>query len=41
MKAVMEFFGMKIGEFRKEWAELTDQDKEHLKTGVADGTLTY
>lgn len=41
MGEVMKWFGMRPAEFRKEWAELTDQDKTDLKTGIGNGTLTY
>ena len=41
MKEVLAFFGIKIGEFRTEWAQLTPKDKEELIQGVKDGTLTY
>lgn len=50
MVAVMKYMGMKIGDFKKEWAMLTDEDKEQLKagvgefdpnTGTASGTLSY
>lgn len=41
MVKVMKFFGMSTTEFRKEWAQLTDQDREQIKAGVADGSLTY
>lgn len=41
MTEVMRFFGMKAGEFRAEWAKLTDTDKAQLKEGVTNGTLTY
>lgn len=41
MVDVMKYFGLKPTEFRKEWAELSETDKEDLKKGVADGSLTY
>lgn len=50
LPAIMGFFGMKVGEFRKEWDQLTESDKEQLKSGIksfnADtktvtGPLTY
>lgn len=41
MAAVMKFFEMRPADFRREWAELTPQDKEQLKAGVANGSLTY
>lgn len=41
MTDVMKFFGMRVGEFRKEWAALTPEDKTQLINGVKDGSLTY
>jgi hypothetical protein len=41
MTAVMKFFGLKPTGFRAEWQELSEQDKNDLKNGVADGSLTY
>lgn len=41
MKDVMEYFDMTVAEFRREWAKMTPSDKEHLKTGIQSGTLTY
>lgn len=41
MVAVMHYFGMKVGEFRKEWAELSEKDKKDLTSGIDSGTLTY
>lgn len=41
MVDVMKFFRMKPQEFRKDWAELSPQDKEDLKSGIENGTLTY
>lgn len=41
MVAVMEFFGMKAGQFRSEWAALSAAEKEQLKNGIENGTLTY
>lgn len=49
MVDVMKYFGMSTGQFRTEWAELSDTDKDALKNGVGKldangnptGTLTY
>lgn len=42
MKEVMKFFGFpNAAAFAKEWKKLTDKDKEDLKQGLADGSLTY
>lgn len=38
---VMKYFEMPVAVFRAEWAKLSDPDKEQLKAGLADGTLTY
>ncbi len=42
MVDVMRFFGYEnAAQFRKDWAQLSDQDKADLKAGIADGSLTY
>ncbi|QFG14288.1 hypothetical protein PBI_TOURACH_50 [Mycobacterium phage Tourach] len=42
MKKIMEFFGFtSAGKFMPEWKALTDQDREQLKAGIEDGSLTY
>lgn len=41
MVDVRKFFGMTPAQFRNQWAELTEADKNALKQGVADGSLTY
>lgn len=41
LAAIMQFFELKPGEFRKEWYELSEEDKEQLKRGIGDGSLTY
>lgn len=42
MVEVMRFFDYKnAAQFRKDWAELHGDDKEQLKNGIGDGTLTY
>lgn len=47
LKEVREFFGMTVAEFRKEWTgekdgvHLTLEDKEHIRFGIADGSLNY
>lgn len=41
MKAVMTYFAMNAADFAREWKQLTPQDKDDLKTGTADGSLTY
>jgi len=38
---VAEFFGMKLGEFRTEWAELSPEDKAQIREGIESGSLTY
>lgn len=41
MVAVMHYFGMKVAEFRKEWADLSAESKKQLTEGIENGTLTY
>lgn len=41
MLAVKEFFNMGTREFSTEWKKLSDADKDQLKAGVENGTLTY
>lgn len=42
MKDVMKYFGFpSAAAFAKEWKTLTEQDKEDLKRGIGDGSLTY
>ena len=38
---VMRYFGMRVGEFRAAWAELTEKDKRELRIGIGNGTYTY
>jgi hypothetical protein len=45
IKAIKEFFGLRPGDtlksFTAEWASLSDQDKEQIREGIGNGTLTY
>lgn len=45
---VKDFFGFdgktpenNMAAFRKQWGELTADDKDQLRTGLGDGTLNY
>jgi hypothetical protein len=31
----------KLADFSKDWKELSAEDKEQLKSGIVNGTLTY
>jgi hypothetical protein len=33
--------GYKLAAFKADWTKLSDKDKEDLKSGIANGTLTY
>lgn len=41
LKEVTTYFGIKLSEFKNEWAALTDEDREQIKRGIGDGTETY
>lgn len=39
---IRKFFGIdNIAQFRKEWNDLSDKDKAHIKSGIENDTLTY
>lgn len=38
---IREYFGADKDSFRKEWAELTMEDKKDLLRGIRNGSLTY
>lgn len=40
MLKVKEFFGMGTREFATEWKAMPEKDREELKTGIENGTLT-
>lgn len=45
LKQVADYFGRLPGQTLKawteEWKQLSDEDKEQIKDGIGDGTLTY
>lgn len=41
MKDVMNYFEMNTAEFGKAWRALTPADKDDLKNGLVDGSMTY
>lgn len=47
LKQIREFFGMTTAQFRAEWVRkeedggLTALDREQIKQGIGDGSLTY
>ena len=42
MISVMKFFGYpNAAAFRADWQKLTENDREQLKTGIENGSLTY
>ena len=41
MGAVAKYFGIRLADFRVQWAQLTDTDKAQLKEGIGSGSLTY
>lgn len=39
---IREFFGYaSLADFGKDWRQLTDEDKDQIRTGIEDGTLNY
>jgi hypothetical protein len=42
MTEVKNYFGYtSTASFAADWRKLTDEDKEQLKNGIGDGSLTY
>ena len=44
IKQVADFFrmdGESLTEFSAQWKRMSDADKEQIKAGVGDGSLTY
>lgn len=45
IKAVADFFGRKpnqtLKEWSEEWKQLSETDKEQIKLGIGNGTLSY
>ena len=42
VKDIMNYFGYKTaGEFMRDWKQLSDSEKEQLRSGIENGTLTY
>lgn len=43
LKAVRDFFGLKLTDMKNEWTNggLTAEDKEQILAGLKDGTETY
>jgi len=38
---VMHYFDMKPGEFKLDWMKMTVTDKDQLRAGIGNGSLTY
>lgn len=41
LATVQKFFEMDSATFRKEWTQLTDQDRADIRMAFNDGTMTY
>jgi hypothetical protein len=41
LQTIREYFGMTGVQFRKEWTQLTAEDKDHIRTGLTNGTENY
>ena len=41
LKAIMAFFGMTAKDMVKEWKMLSDKDKQQIREGIENGSLTY
>jgi hypothetical protein len=41
LNEIREFFEMNLSEFRAEWMPLGDDDKDDIKMGMENGSMTY
>jgi hypothetical protein len=41
IKETMNYFGMPIAQFGKEWRELDAAAKEQIQVGIGNGSFTY
>lgn len=41
LKKIMEFFEMPIGQFGKEWKQLSEDARRQIRDGIENGSLTY
>lgn len=41
MVEVMRYFGMKPAEFRAQWGELSENDRNAIREGIGNGSFTY
>lgn len=41
LSQIRDFFGMSSADFAREYKALSTEDKEQIKAGIANGTLTY
>jgi len=41
IKDVMAYFGMTATEFAREWKACSQVDKQKIKEGIGNGSLTY
>lgn len=41
-KELKEFFGYtKLADFSRDWKELSEAERDQIRTGIADGSFTY
>lgn len=41
LKQVIDYFGLPMSQFAKEWKAVSDEDKAQIKAGIGDGSFTY
>lgn len=41
LKDIRDFFDIPLSQFSKEWKALPQRDRDQIKQGLEDGTLTY
>lgn len=41
LKTIRDYFGIHSSDFLKEWKALTEQDREDIRSGFDNGSMTY
>jgi pyruvate kinase len=41
IKDIKDYFGLTMPQMKNEYTPMSDKDKDDLKTGIGNGTLTY
>lgn len=41
LKQVIDYFGISMTQFAKEWKQLSEEERQQIKAGIGDKSFTY